>query len=145
MSKRTLTLSVEDRASLVALLGKGSQRVKTYKRTQALLALDAGESMKAVSQQVGVSQVSIGKWCKRYKQEGLALLYDKARSGRPVEIDGGQRAKVTALACSAAPIGHGRWTLRLLADKVVELGYCEHLSHQYAGEILKKTTGPPGG
>jgi hypothetical protein len=55
-----------------------------------------------------------------------------------LEIDGEQRAKITALACSKAPEGYGRWSLRLLADKVVELGYCEHLSHNEAGKILKK-------
>jgi len=48
------------------------------------------------------------------------MLQDKPRSGRPIEIDGQQRAKVTALACSDAPEGHGRWTLRLLADKAIE-------------------------
>jgi hypothetical protein len=67
------------------------------------------------------------------------MLEDAHRSGRPIEIDGGQRAKITALACSDAPKGNSRWTLRLLADKAVELGYCEHLSHNHAGEILKKT------
>ena len=67
------------------------------------------------------------------------MLHDKPRSGRPIEIDGGQRAKVTALACSDAPTGHSRWALRLLADKAVELGYCEHLSHTQVKTILKKT------
>ena len=61
------------------------------------------------------------------------------RPGRPLEIDGGQRAKVTALACSDAPTGHERWTLRLLADRAVDLNYCEHLSHTQVREILKKT------
>lgn len=71
---------------------------------------------------------------------GLQCLHDKARSGRPIVIDGKQRAKVTALACSAAPEGHARWGLRLLADKVVELGYCDSISHTQVGNILKKTS-----
>ena len=71
------------------------------------------------------------------------MLFDKPRSGRPIEIDGQARAKVTALACSEPPEGHSHWDLRLLADKAVELGYCEHLSHTYAGSILKKTTSSP--
>ncbi|MFZ1324645.1 MAG: helix-turn-helix domain-containing protein, partial [Candidatus Contendobacter sp.] len=74
-----------------------------------------------------------------YRREGLAMLQDKPRSGRPVEIDGSQRAKLTALACSEAPAGHARWDLRLLADKAVELGYCAHLSHTHVSTILKKT------
>jgi transposase len=78
---------------------------------------------------------------RRFLTGGLqAALYDQPRSGRPVEISGTQRAKITALACSKPPKGRARWTLRLLADKVVELGYCESLSHTQARKILKKTT-----
>lgn len=66
------------------------------------------------------------------------MLMDKPRPGRPIKIDGGQRAKVTALACSDAPIGHKRWTLRLLANRAVDLNYCEHLSHTQVRQILKK-------
>lgn len=81
---------------------------------------------------------SVSTWCAAYQQKGLKMLADAPRSGRPVEINGGRRAKITALACSTPPAGHARWSLRLLADRVVELGYCDHLSHNYAGEILKK-------
>ena len=77
---------------------------------------------------------------RRYEQEGLAAaLTDKPRSGRPVESDGTQRAKLTALACATAPTGHARWTLRLLANKAVELGFVDHTSHNAVKEILKKT------
>jgi putative transposase len=58
-------------------------------------------------------------------------------------IDGLQRAKITALACSEAPEGHSQWSLRLLADKIVELAYCEHISHSEVGIILKKTMSSP--
>jgi hypothetical protein len=67
------------------------------------------------------------------------MLFDQPRSGRPPEIDGAQRAKVTALACSDPPAGYARWSLRLLADKAVELAYVEHISHTQVAEILKKT------
>jgi hypothetical protein len=67
------------------------------------------------------------------------MLKDAPRSGRPVEISGKQRAKIPAWACSRPPEGHRHWSLRLLADKVVELGYVEHLSHEWASQILKKT------
>jgi putative transposase len=66
-------------------------------------------------------------------------LQDKPRSGRPVEIDGEQRAKITALACSETPDGRGKWSLRLLAEKIVELELCEEISHTQVGKILKKT------
>jgi transposase len=77
---------------------------------------------------------------RRFLASGFeAALSDQPRSGRPPSIDGKQRAKITALACSKPPQGRARWTLRLLADKVVELGYCESLSHTQARRILKKT------
>lgn len=77
---------------------------------------------------------------RRYLADGLeAALFDRPRSGRPVEISGTQRAKITALACATPPAGHARWTLRLLADKAVELEYCAHVSHNAVKEILKKT------
>lgn len=106
----------------------------------ALLELDRGKSFGAVAETLGVCYQSVSSWCAAYKEDGLTMLYDQPRSGRPIEIDGAQRAKITALACSDAPQGHARWSLRLLADKAVELGYCEHLSHDYAGELLKKTS-----
>jgi transposase len=77
---------------------------------------------------------------RRYFVGGLQLaLFDQPRSGRPIELDGKQRAKITALACSTPPQGRARWTLRLLADQAVELGHCQRLSHTAARQILKKT------
>ena len=75
----------------------------------------------------------------RYKTKGLLCLQDEPRSGRPIEIDGEQRAKITALACSDAPEGYDRWSLRLLADKAVELSYCEKISYSQVRFVLKKT------
>lgn len=75
-----------------------------------------------------------------YQGAGLACLQDKARSGRPLQLMGVQLAQITALACSTPPTGYAGWSLRLLADKAVELAYVPHLSHTKAGTILKKTT-----
>jgi len=82
---------------------------------------------------------TLSKWAAKYRETGLQVLQDQPRSGRPVEIDGNQRAKITALACSDPPEGYACWTLRLLADKVVELEYCDHISHTEVAAILKKT------
>jgi transposase len=81
----------------------------------------------------------VAAWRNGYRTQGLECLNDAPRSGRPIRIDGTQRAKITALACSDAPEGHARWSLRLLAEKVVEAGFCEQLSHSAVGTILKKT------
>ena len=77
---------------------------------------------------------------RRYLSQGVdAALYDRPRSGKPPKINGTARARITALACSKAPAGHARWTLRLLADKAVEFGFCESISHETVKEVLKKT------
>lgn len=113
--------------------------MQVSKRALALLALDKGQSLQAVKELVAVSYLTVLKWRDKYKETGLDFLEDKQRSGRPVVIDGTQRAKITALACSEAPAGYERWSLRLLADRSVELGYCDHISYKYVGEVLKKT------
>jgi Homeodomain-like domain len=68
----------------------------------------------------------------------LKRLEDAPRSGRPIKTNETQRVKITALACSEAPTGHARWRLRFLAEKVVELGYIERISHIQVGKILMK-------
>ena len=75
----------------------------------------------------------------KYKETGLEFLTDKPRPGRPTVIDGLARAKITALACSDAPEGYERWSLRLLADKAVELELVEAISYMEVSRILKKT------
>ena len=112
--------------------------MKVFKRAAALLELNRGQSLSEAAQTLGVSYQSVSNWCKAYQKERLKMLQDAPRSGRPIEISGKQRAKITALACSPPPEGYACWNLRLLADKVVELGYCEHLSHNHVGKVLKK-------
>jgi transposase len=140
MEKQSFALSPTDRRYLEALLRKGQMSARQFKRATGLLELDRDKRISAVSQTLGVTWETVSTWAKRYQQEGLQMLHDKPRSGRPIEIDGVQRAKITALACSAPPVGHSRWNLRLLADKAVELEYCEHISHSQVNEILKKTS-----
>jgi len=96
-----------------------------------------------VAQIVGVSIQTVSTWARKYGENGLEFLTDKPRSGRPKEIDGITRAQITALACSDAPQGYGQWTLRLLAEKVVELEYIDSISHTEIGRILKKTNSNP--
>ncbi len=140
MKQRHVELSSVDRDYLETRLRRGQLKAREYKRITSLLELDRGKTLKAVSQTLGVSENTVRTWRNRYGQEGLRMLHDKPRSGRPVELDGAQRAKITALACSEAPVGHERWTFRLLAGKAVELNYCEHPSHTQVGKILKKTS-----
>ncbi len=140
MKKQHVTLSDSDRKRLNNLINKGTHPARVIKRAHALSALDNGTTLSATATQVHSTTVSVRKWRDRYNNGGLAsALYDRPRSGRPIEIDGLERAKITALSTSDAPEGYARWSLRLLADKVVELNYCEHVSHTKVSNILKKT------
>jgi transposase len=139
MKKAHIKLNKADRSYLKNLLKKGSLPVKTYKRATALLELDRGRTYTEVAAIVGVVKQTTSTWASRYRESGLAFLTDKPRSGRPIKIDGRERAKITALACSDPPAGYERWSLRLLADKAVELGIVESISYGEVRLILKKT------
>jgi transposase len=143
MKKQHVHLNEGDRSYLEELVRQGELPVKVYRRAIGLLELDRGKPYTAVAETLGLTLTTVSKLAQKYQSAGLGCLQDQARSGRPTEIDGVQRAKVTALACSDAPEGYDRWSLRLLADKAVELGYCEHLSHTEVGTILKKTNSSP--
>jgi putative transposase len=138
MKTQHVSLAAADKTYLQKLVAKGSLPAKVFKRATALLEVNRAKPLAAVAESLGVSYQSVSNWCNTYNLQGLGMLQDQPRSGRPIQIDGAQRAKITALACSKAPKGHSRWSLRLLADRAVELGYCEHLSHNHAGNLLKK-------
>ena len=84
-------MTTEDRLELKELLSKGSLKIRVQKRALALQFLDKGMTFQEVSRHISTS-----KWAKRYKEEGLSMLHDKARSGRPAGLSGEERAKVTA-------------------------------------------------
>ena len=139
MKKQYVQLSSTDREYLETLISKGELKAKTFRRALTLLELDRGQTYTAVAQIVKMTIPTLSTLARQYKVNGLKALSDQPRSGRPIVIDGEQRAKITALACSTPPEGHAEWSLRLLADKVVELGFCEQISHTEVRTILKKT------
>ena len=143
MKKQHIQLTATEKEGLEQLIAKGEMPVRLFKRATGLLTLNRVESLETVATLLGVSNDTVRAWRNRYQTEGIKGLSDKPRSGRPIEIEGLQRAQITALACSEAPAGHSDWTLRLLAEKVVEAGYCEHISHTQVGTILKKTRSNP--
>ena len=139
MKKQHVQLSPSDREYLETLTRQGEQTAKMYRRALALLELDRGKTYTEVSKTLQVTIATLSGWAAKYLENRLGVLQDRPRSGRPIEIDGNQRAKITALACSTPPEGYAQWSLRLLADKAVELEYCEHISHTEVGQVLKKT------
>jgi len=127
--------------SLTTIIRRGTTRARTQTRARILDLLHRGQHPATISAALQVSLQTIFNVKRRYLSAGFdAALFDQPRSGRPIRIDGAQRAKITALACSAPPEGHARWSLRLLADKAVELQYCDSVSHNAVKEILKKTS-----
>lgn len=143
MKKEHIQLSDEHRTYLQELIKKGSLPAQTYKRATALLELERGRTFTEVAQMVGVVIQTVSSWAQKYRESGLEFLTDKPRLGRPNVIDGRQRAKITALACSDPPEGYERWSLRLLADKAVELELVESISYGEVRLILKKTNSSP--
>ena len=138
------TLPAADQAALEAFTRTGCRPVRAVRRAQALLALATGIGQQAAGQGVGLSRQTVGQVRRRYAEAGWqAALAEAPRSGGPRRVDGAQRAAVTALACTPAPVGHGRWTLRLLADKAIELALVETISHETVRQVLKKTSCGP--
>jgi transposase len=139
IQSQPITLSSNDIRSLKTLLTRGTAPARTLSRARILDLLYRGQSPADIAHLLLVSPQTVYNVKRRFLDGGLqAALYDQPRSGRPIKIDGAQRARITALACSTPPQGRARWTLRLLADKAVELGYCENLSHTATRQILKK-------
>ena len=118
--------------------GSGSNR--KHNRARILDLLERNKSAAEIAALLDCSSTTVYNVKQRYQREGLeSALTEKPRSGKPPRISGESRARITALACSDAPEGHARWTLRLLADKAVELGFIDSISHNHVGELLKKT------
>lgn len=135
-----IKLSNDDLSSLKTILRRGTTSARTQTRARVLDLLHRGHHPDQVAETLQLSAATVFNIKRRYLDEGLdAALFDKPRSGKPPTIDGKMRAQITALACSRAPDGHAGWTLRLLADKAVELGFVSSISHTAVKKILKKT------
>lgn len=133
-------LSTDELRSLKTTLRRGATPARVQTRARILDLLHRGQPPAAVAATLGLSTQTVFNIKRRYLQEGFeAALRDKPRSGKPPRISGAARAKITALACSQAPEGHARWTLRLLADRAVSLGFVDSISHNAVRQVLKKT------
>jgi len=135
--KYCVTLSDEERQQLFPLTRKGVHSTRIVTRARILLLADEARAYENIAMYLHCSQSTVMRICKQYCTNGLSFaLYERPRSGAPGKITGRFEATLTALACSTPPEGRARWTLRLLADKLVELGYLEELSHTAVGDLL---------
>jgi len=130
------------------LVKAGSRPARSIRHAQILLKADAqpggpGWTDRAISDAFGVTAVTVARVRKVMATEGLEAALSHYRGPNREyrrKLDGHQEAQLIALACSAAPKGHERWTLRLLARRMVELGYVDSVSHETVHQTLKKTS-----
>jgi len=142
-----VTLTSAEREQLEALVRSGRRSARTITRARVLLLADQGMEGPAwddsrVAEALGCGHRTVERVRERFVTEGLdAALTTKARARPPRErvLDGAAEARLIALACSATPDGRKAWTLRMLADKLVELEVVETISHETVRRALKKT------
>ncbi len=152
MKKYIVTLSKEEREALGALASKGKHRSQKILNSLILLACDKGEhqTKRSTNEEIacvlGISMRKIDRVKKRFVIESIEAALNKKKGNRIYvkKADGDFEAHLVALSCSEPPEGFARWSLRLLADKVVELGYIDSISHETVRGILKKTKSNPG-
>jgi len=137
-----VTLSKHERQYLHKIVTSDTDRARKITRCRVLLLADAakGKTDEAISDALGVCLATIFNIRRRYHQKGLEwAIHEAPRSGQPPKFNGTSMAKITAIACSKPPEGHARWSLRLLADRVIALDIVESISYQSIRNILKKT------
>jgi transposase len=147
MIRYTIKLSQEEVKELMAIINKGSHTSHTFRTAYILLNCDEGEySEKFTNEQISkilkVGMRTIDRVKKRFIEEGFEAVLERRASSRvyDVKIDGDVEAKLVKLCCSEPPPGFAKWSLRLLADKMVELQYVDSISHVSVGNVLKKRT-----
>ena len=134
-----VSLKEQEREELKQYLSKGKSSARSLTRARILLLADEGRDDEMIAEALKVSKSTVSRIRTRYCEGGLDFaLHEKARSGAPPKIDGKIEAQLTLLACSEPPDGRSKWTLRLLADKLVEMGVVDSISHMSVQRLLKK-------
>ena len=147
MKKYIVALSEEERNALVELTSKGKQKSQKILDALILLGCDEGDfqtkrsTNEEIARVLNISMRKIDRVKKRFVEEGFDVALNRRKRNRiyAKKTDGEFEAHLIALSCSEPPEGFARWSLRLLADKVVELNYVDSISHETVRRILKKT------
>jgi transposase len=147
MKKYIVRLSGEERKSLKSLVTSGKGPARMFTRARILLKADVGENGpgwpdEKIAEALDVTVQTIERVRKQLVEEGLEAVLSRRMYIHKVsrkKLDGDAEAHLIALACSETPEGYARWSLRLLAGRMVELGYVESISHEAVRRVLKKT------
>jgi|SRR6185369_3773250 putative transposase len=147
--QNAIKLTSNERQELERFVTCGKKSAREITRARILLLTQDGRQVTEIARILGVSRGTIYNVYKRYKRKKLRtplveVLEEEPRSGRPLKLDSRVAAQVTMLACSAPPAGRARWTLHLIADKVVKLGVTDSISHESVRQMLKKIASSPG-
>src|SRR5215210_4478047 len=144
--KYRVTLTLAEREELERLLARGKADVRKIKHAQILLKADEADAGPAwsdarIAEAVEAGTATVERVRQRFVEEGLASALSPYRGGKHIyehKLDGAQEAHLIALDCSAPPKGRARWTLRLLAQRMIELAYVDTVSHETVRQTLKK-------
>jgi hypothetical protein len=151
VKKSRITLTPAERAQLLELIAVGRDTAQTLAHARIVLKADAGLDGPAWTDEriVGALEVSrptVERIRRRFAEQGLAAALQRRRPRREYRrtLDGEQEARLVALSCSEPPVGRARWSMRLLADKLVELEVVEAVSYETVRRTLKKMRSSPG-
>ena len=152
MVRYKVTLTKEEHEQLSAVLGKGKHSSQQYRNACILINSDEGScgqilSNEQISQVLQINTKTVERVKQRFVEEGFDECMERKPYPikGPIKTDGDFEAHLIALSCSDAPEGYARWSLRLLADKMVELKYADSISHETVRRVLKKTKSNRGG
>jgi transposase len=143
--KYRVQLTEAERNELNQLTTRGEAKARDLNRVRILLLADENREGGAladgkIAKLLGVSHPTVARTRRRLVEGGIELaIFDKPRPGRPPEFSGTHRAQVTAIACSDPPQGYNKWSVRLIAEKLVKLDFVSTISHTTVNHILKKT------
>ena len=148
MAKYRIKLTQDEVSELSTIIKKGSHKSQAYRAAHVLLNCDEGAYSlgKSTNEQIcrilKIGMRTIDRIKQKCVEGGIDRALDRAKSTRiyPKKVDGDLEARIVQLCCSEPPKGFAKWTVRLLAEKVVELGYIDYLSHVSVHHILKKTS-----
>ena len=154
MKRYLVTLEKEERDELAGITRKGSHR--SQKVINALILLNCDEGAfnehrargEAIAEVLRISARKVDRVKRRFVEEGMEAALGGRQGRRPSyerKADGEFEAHLVALSCSEPPEGHSQWSLRLLADRIVELGHIDSVSHETVRRVLKKTSSNRGG
>jgi transposase len=151
MAHYKVTLTNQERELLKAVLSKGKHSSQQYRNACILLNCDKGKygekiSNEQIAQVLQITTKTVERLKQRFVEEGFEACMERKAypEVKDIKTDGDFEAHLIALSCSAAPKGYARWSLRMLADKMVELKYVDNISHESVRRVLKKTKLNPG-